>query len=62
MPEFNKDAAIVGLVVACIILLGAAIAFLILWRITIEDRNAVWQLYYDVAGIDPSDQFISDDV
>jgi hypothetical protein len=62
MFEASKDAALIGLVVTAIILLGATITFLILWRITIEDRNAVWQLYYDAAGIDPSDQFISEDV
>lgn len=49
----KEDAAIIGLAVLAITLLGSTIAFLILWRITVEDRNAVWELYYDVAGIDP---------
>jgi len=57
MPKFsNTDAIIVGMATAAVTLLGTTIAFLTLWRIAIEDRNAVWVLYYDEAGIPEEDR------
>ena len=58
----NVDATIIALAVAATILLGTTIAFLTLCRITIEDRNAVWELYYDAIGVDPSDRILNADV
>jgi hypothetical protein len=48
----TEDSIIIALAVAAVTLLGSTIAFLILWRIAIEDRNAVWELYDDTVSID----------
>jgi hypothetical protein len=48
----QSDALLVGLAIFSVLALSGLIAFLVLWRITVEDRDAVYALYDECAGLD----------
>ena len=52
--KFSSDAVIITLVVLGVCLLGSSIAFILMWRIAVEDRDAAMELYDECIGIDPT--------
>ena len=56
----KRDPVLISLSVIGISLLGSTILFAILWRVTVEDRNSAWELYYNEIGVDPSNQSLID--